>query len=302
MADDENNRGVTAESESNWTERSLEIWMSLLAIKDRREFESFFKKGQCWGTLIETIHFGIQLYSTKFRRHLFVKSTTTDGALILCSDCSSGRASGFWLRFYKHVDGLWRVSTYRGHQLGCTESDEGNRTYFMKPLQLAMLIKNHHPKIPTSGKEIQQALKHFELYPYPYRKQAVYNLTHNILQYLDSSLPPLPLNCPSIVPTSSRRPRRTKQTIPLAHPELVLRGLTAFSEAFLQQDPDNRIFIERFEGVYLRCTMILGPVVRLSRTHSTGQYCTSTMLTGLISKRSTSKQANTVVLHPMRVS
>ncbi len=188
-------------SEVNWTERSM------LKTTTRAEFEDYFKKDECWGVSINTIHFGIQLYSTRFRMGLYVKSTTTDGALILCSDCSAGSLdSGFRLRFYKHVDGLWRVSCFRGHRLECTELDEGDRSYFMKPLQLAMLIKCHHPTIPQTGKEIQEVLRKFELYPYAYRKQAIYNLTHSILEYLQKDcLPPLPLNTPSIIPSSSSR-------------------------------------------------------------------------------------------------
>jgi hypothetical protein len=259
--------------EVNWTERSFDIWRSMLQTTNRAEFEAYFKKEECWGVTLDTIHFGIQLYSTRYRRELYFKSSTTDGALILCSGCSPGSLdTGFRLRFYKHVDGLWRVSCYRGHRSECSELDEGARSYFMKPLQLAMLIKCHHPTIPTTGKEIQEVLRKFELYPYAYRKQAIYNLTHSILQYLQSDcLPLLPLNAPSIIPSSLSR--RTKKRVSLVHPEIVLRGLTAFSEAFLAHDPDNRLFIERSkDGIYQRCTIIFGPVVRLSQTQSTGQY------------------------------
>ena len=244
----------------------------MLRVKDRIQFEKYFEIGICWGTLIETIRFGIQLYATRFRRPLYFKSGTSDGLLVRCSDCSLGVDVGFRLRFYKHVDCLWRVSAFREHATGCLGIEEGAKSYFMKPLELSALIKNHFPTLPTTGVEIQEILKTFELFPYSYRNQAVYNLTHNILQYLQgSALPQLTLESPSIVPLSYRKPR--KKTHSLAFPALVLRGLSSFVGDFLHHDSDNRIFIERSaDGVYQRCTMILGPVVRLSRTYSTGQF------------------------------
>jgi hypothetical protein len=45
--------------EVNWTERSFDIWRSMLQTTNRAEFEAYFKKEECWGVTLDTIHFGI---------------------------------------------------------------------------------------------------------------------------------------------------------------------------------------------------------------------------------------------------
>ena len=69
---------------------------------------------------------------------------------------------------------------------------------------------------------------------------------------------------------SGSRSRTRAAVTPFHH---VLQGLTTFREDFLKHDPDNRLFIETAaDGTYKRSTIIFGPVARLSRINSTGQY------------------------------
>src|SRR3989338_2426813 len=130
---------------SNWTERSMNIWKNLLSIKDRRIFEQYFAKGQTWGTLIETLRIAVQLYSTRFGMGpLYFKTQTSNSAKVLCRGCSE-----FQLRFFKACDDFWRVTLYTAHFVGCI-FDEEEKDYFMKPRELALLIKSKYTSLPSN--------------------------------------------------------------------------------------------------------------------------------------------------------
>ena len=161
---------------SNWTERSMNIWKNLLSIKDRRIFEQYFAKGQTWGTLIETLRIAVQLYSTRFRMGpLYFKTQTSNSAKVLCRGCSE-----FQLRFFKACDDFWRVTLYTAHFVGCI-LDEEEKDYFMKPRELALLIKSKYTSLPYKPLGLQEMLVQMELLPHNYTKQQIFNLTSEIM-------------------------------------------------------------------------------------------------------------------------
>ncbi|MCW0218673.1 MAG: hypothetical protein OJI67_10155, partial [Prosthecobacter sp.] len=136
----------------------------------------------------------------------------------------------------------------------------------MKPAALAHLLKTFcHGELPSIPSEVVQHLRGWALFPQHYSRQQFYSFSFQILKGLPSAKT-VPLTFPS---ASSPSPSSSSEIPSTA----VLTGLTAFREAFLRLHPDNRLFIETStDGTYIRSTFILGPAVRLSAKHSTGQY------------------------------
>ena len=239
----------------------------MLNIQDRREFERFFEEGKNWGTLKDTLRIGIQLFSTRFQiGPLCFKVGTDIGAQVRCKSCYE-----FLLRFYQRIDHHWYVSKYVGHGFSCTAIEPDEPNYFMKPKELAMLLKPHLTSPLSQPADLVAPLQKLGLFPVSHSPQQVYTLTSSIMQVLRSSKkPPISLPTPSSSRVDSHRQRNQDPALAF---QMVLQGLTSFRQQFLMHDPDNRLFIDTSEdGTYKRSTMIIGPVARLSKVHSTGQY------------------------------
>src|SRR3989338_7124281 len=139
----------------------------------------------------------------------------------------------------------------------------------MKPQELAQIIKSEYrSRLPTMPVQLKPMLEELALYPRSYSAAKVNSLTSSIMKSILSLKfkPSISLDQPT---TAGYRSSNSQQL----SLQIVLEGMTAFRDAFLNQDPDNRFFIDRSaDGTYERSTMIIGPVVRLSKVHSTGQY------------------------------
>src|SRR3989338_8534251 len=244
---------------------SQSFWKTMIRVRNRNGFESFFVKDKNWGTIRDTLRIGIQLYSTRFQiGPLYFLLITSTGAQVGCRGCSE-----FRLRFYHRVDFHWYVSLFIGHGPSCIPFQPGEPNYFMKPQELAMILKSEYPtSLPSQPAGLKPLLEQLELYPHSYSPEQIHTMTASIMQFLRSSNTiPFSLSEPS---SSNSRRRHPATELPS---QLVLQGLTTFREEFLKGDPDNRFFIDTSEdGTYKRSTMIIGPVVRLSIVNPTGQY------------------------------
>lgn len=242
---------------------SKRLWSTMNNIQNRDEFEDLFKKDMRWGTLRETIRIAIQLYSTRFLiGPLHITNSSGHNFQVKCKSCPE-----FDLKFYLRSDSFWYVSSFANHSPSCQPLPPGK--YFMKPRELALLIRTEFPnEISSQPSSLVPFLHRLGLFPHSFSSPQVHAMTSAMLKSLHSSMEPLiSLTLPVL---SGSRSRTRAAVTPFHH---VLQGLTTFREDFLKHDPDNRLFIETAaDGTYKRSTIIFGPVARLSRINSTGQY------------------------------
>src|SRR3989338_3256740 len=163
---------------------SQSFWKTMIRVRNRNGSESFFVKDENWGTIRDTLRIGIQLYSTRFQiGPLYFLLITSTGAQVGCRGCSE-----FRLRFYHRVDFHWYVSLFIGHGPSCIPFQPGEPNYFMKPQELAMILKSEYPtSLPSQPAGLKPLLEQLELYPHSYSPEQIHTMTASIMQFLRSS-------------------------------------------------------------------------------------------------------------------